>query len=220
MNKQFLGEIIDCSDEAENIKIITIDLHKKISFIPGQYVMLAFPNNPNEKRAFSIVSSAKNRVSLCIKKHGSFTSELFSSNCGSEILVFGPYGRFILPKEKKPIVFIAGGIGITPLYCMLHQLIKENYPSPIWLFYSAKSKNEMAFLNELLQVKCDNVKIKYFFTKEEDKKRISVISIEEVVPDLEKNIFYICGPVSMMNTIRKGLLLKGVVESQIRQEEF
>ncbi len=220
MKKQFTGNIITISDEADNIKKITIRLERKLSFIPGQYVMIAFTHDIHERRAFSIVSRSKNDISLYIKKKGQFTTQLLSCKPGKKLVVFGPFGTFVLPKEKRTVVFIAGGIGITPLYSMLHYAKNEHYSGVIQLFYATKRKTEMAFLKELQCITCNNINIRLFFTQEDRKKRISVETIENTVPEFKQSLFYLCGPVPMMNDLKNQLFSKGITDDQIKQEEF
>jgi len=213
-----LGKIASISDEAEGIKVFVVEIGK-FSCPAGKYIMISFPDAPDSKHSFSVTSCGQSSFSIAVKKKGDFTTRLFSVSPGQELLVFGPYGRFVLPKEEQPLIFIAGGIGITPLYSMLHAVHNSGYGQKIYLFYSAKTRREMAFLDELERVDDNRISVHLFFTSEGGK-FIDAKLIQDSVPEFDACLFYICGPPPMMDSLRKQLAEIGVSEERIRSEEF
>jgi ferredoxin-NADP reductase len=201
------------------IRKFRIALDETFSFIAGQYVMITFPGE-DDKHAFSVVEHdpSTNTATLLIKKHGPFTERLFSSGEGQVLDVYGPYGRFILPEEHKELVFIAGGIGITPLYSMMKQAVKSGYGKKIRLFYTTKTKDSMALYSELSMFKHENIEIELNFSA--DGKRLLARDLPAKVPDMDSCLYYICGPLPMIESFRNDLKGMGVDEEMIRSEEF
>ena len=95
---------------------------------PGQYVFyeldaLDFPDERGNRRHFTISSSPteKGIVMLTTRMRGSgFKETLRHAPLGYELSIGPPLGRFIMPKEeKRPHVFVAGGLGVTPFRSIL-----------------------------------------------------------------------------------------------------
>ena len=219
------GKISAISDEAEQIKGFRIQV-SLFSFKPGKYLMLAFPDRPEVKKAFSIISydETSSEASIAVKREGEFTSRLFFSNVGDYLLVYGPFGRFILGKEEKPLVFIAGGIGITPLLSLLLSVHNSTYNYRLHLFYSSKRLRDMAFYGKISRIHDPRVKVYYFFTAEKNDKglngRISLKFIRDSIPEFDKCSFYICGPSGMISEMRDSISAAGVPLDSIMSEEF
>jgi sulfhydrogenase subunit gamma (sulfur reductase) len=221
-----IGTLIRTTAEAEEVRGFWIKLAETFpSFRAGQYIMLSFPETPDVKKAFSVVAydKKKSEAFIIVKKNGEFTSKLFLSADGQEFNVYGPYGRFTLPDEKegKNLVFIAGGIGITPLYSMLNYTLSQDLgPSHrIYLYYSAKSKEKAPLLRELNNINDERIKVDFRLTEDGDK-RFTCEEIKENVPDFGESIFYICGPTQMIDGFRNGLMKMNIDGEMIKSEEF
>jgi ferredoxin-NADP reductase len=185
--------------------------------------MLSFTNVPKVKKAFSIASFNKleNKIFLVIKKHGEFTAKLFNCKQGEELIVNGPYGRFVLKASeeiKRPVVFIAGGIGITPLFNMLSHIHNSSYNNNAYLFYSAKKKEDMVLTKEINSIQDKRIKVIYNYT--ESGKRLSLEDIKQQVPDFEDCMFYICGPLPMIESFKESLKASNIHKEMIKSEGF
>jgi len=206
--------------QTDDVSIFWLGLESQLHYKPGQYLMFAFPDIPKDKHAFSIVKydPENQEVMIIVKKHREFTSQLLEKKPGQHMLVFGPYGRFTLESDTDA-VFIAGGIGITPLFSMLEYLSTHDNSIRATLFYSTRTREEMVLLEELEKFADARITKQYRFTAEYPR-RFSGDDIEEVVPDLYEQIFYICGPPAMIEDLRGQLIAKGVPEDRIRSERF
>jgi NAD(P)H-flavin reductase len=259
---------LDTGIDTDSIGSVGDEADKPFSFIHGQYVMLAFPDDTESKRPFSIVeySPSSMEILVLLKRQGSFTQRMFSSKVGQRLEVFGPYGSFTLHQNgapengtatgKKPLVFIAAGIGITPIYSMLMEAINhdaietvnnadENVDEPdtkvndvhsdLYLFYTAKNKEQMPLYYKLNvrsgepagsgnNAKHGKIKIKYHFTEQgsngEKSRRLGCDDVISEVDGYKDGIYYICGPVPLIESFRQGLMEKGIPEDRIRSEEF
>lgn len=225
-NAWIKGELVQAVDAAAGIKLFKIRLEQGIKPLPGQFIMLSFADNPELRRAYSIVSydSRNKELLLCIKKAGVFTSRLFSAKMKSRTLVSKPCGVFTLPEKPRALVFIAGGIGISPIYNLITSIKAQDYPKKAYLFYSAKTAAGMAFRKELKQINSDKINVFFFFTQEKAKeganKRIACSMIKDTVPDFKDCLFYMCGPQAMMDDLKNQLTKCGIDKEDIKSEGF
>ncbi len=135
-------------------------------FEPGQYAHLewASPFTPEEKgdgRDFSITSPPGEWpvLSFATRLTGStFKKHLETSPDGTPVRISWPYGEFTLPsglesrKWNQPIVFIAGGIGITPFRSILMHFLGRVSSVPFFLFTTNRSEKSIPFLDELREL--------------------------------------------------------------------
>jgi ferredoxin-NADP reductase len=205
-------------------------------FKPGQYVMICYRNKKGhmeEKHAFSIASSPmkKDSLRLGIKIMGKFTTGLSQLKAGQEIFVMGPFGNFVFDEKKyNEIVFIAGGIGITPFISTLQYACDKKLPNSMGLLYSNKNLKGTTFMNELLEMEENNVNITSIFSVTEEKisensnkiinGRITPLLMKKFVGKTKGKTFFICGPVPFMDAMKKNLSEIGVLDFQIEMEEF
>jgi NAD(P)H-flavin reductase len=145
---------------------------KELDFQAGQFVMLA-KEGFNLKGSSSLKWTPYSMASSPLQKElefcyrvfytGGFT-QLLSKNLkeGGELLMKGPYGKFVLDDNDKDKVFVATGAGITPLISMIRTLIMEN-KNHIKVFYGFRNSNQFLFREELEKY-AEEGKIKLFTT--------------------------------------------------------
>jgi len=204
-------------------------------FKPGQYVMIAYKNaqgRMQEKHTFSIASSPlkKDSIRLGIRILGKFTTQLAQLPVGYEIFVSGPFGNFVFDEQQHgEAVFIAGGVGITPFISSLAYAADKQLVNRMDILYSRTLKGAV-FADEIMDIarKCDNIRSLISITDETfertpehiSTKRIGADAIGAFIGRTQGKTFFLCGPVSFMDAMRKNLAAIGVDESQIRAEEF
>jgi ferredoxin-NADP reductase len=146
----------------------------------------------------------------------------------------GPFGQFSYAVAQpgatpRPVVAIAGGIGITPLHSMIIELITRHDPRPITLLYANKRQADMAFkdqFNELTQQLPQQFKVVYVVTRADAANwqgETGHISIELINKHVDQPVaaeYYICGPQPMMQATIKLLRDRGVPRNQIHFELF
>ena len=195
-------------------------------FEPGQFLFARFFTKEfgMESHPFSF-SSVPNAdyFRLTVKNEGDFTAKLPLIKPGTKILIDGPHGAFTERfMEKDKIVYIAGGVGITPIRSLVEGI---NQRKEQILFYSNKTSNEIIFQKELTDLsRKHNFPIYNVISREESyagiKGRINVELIRKYVNNLSDYDFYICGPVPMAKSIISELRSAGISSSQIHFEEF
>jgi ferredoxin-NADP reductase len=141
----------------------------------------------------------------------------------------GPSGAFIFTgRECKCILMIAGGVGITPLMSVRRYLTDRSWPGDIFLIHSVHSPQDLIFREELDYLARRHPKMRVILTVSHPEGtdwagpsgRITKEFIASSVPDLPSRYVHLCGPVPMMETVRKELLELGVPAARIKTEAF
>ncbi len=197
----------------------------EFNFRAGQYVSVILPNPPFQDprgnlREFSISSSPNNREALTVtfRDSGSpFKRGIAAIPLGIALGVDGPFGAFTLPKKTdRPLVLVAGGIGIAPFMSMARYAAEEHLPHRITLLYGNSAPERAAYREELQTLIRKNKQ----FTVHERYGEFTAAFIGERVSDIAGSRFYIAGPPRMVAAIREALRGAGAGEDDILFEEF
>jgi len=221
--------------ETEDVITLKFRVSKKnsLSFSPGQY-LIVYLNGQLDLggKAYTISSIPSGKfLTITIKKMGKFSTALHELKIGSAITAEGPIGNFYPNKDDRELIFLAAGIGITPFLSIIRAYAKDNLlkDKRICLFYSNKTKEDIAFFDELnsLSKNNKNTKIFYHLTRQNIKdkyikefKRIDITSIKNKLTDLSGKDYFICGPIRFVLDIRRALLDEGISELKIHTESF
>ena len=182
------------------------------------------------RRYFSIASSPKEEnLSIAVRLYNpssTFKKKLKNMKTGEEIYASELGGDFTLPKNKsKKIAFIAGGIGIVPFRSMIKHLEITGEKRNVVLFYSNKTIEDIAYVDDFERAKNIGLKTIYAVNNAPDefpghRGRIDVNLIKQKAPDFMERTFYISGPPGMVNTFKKTLKEIGVGKRNIRSDYF
>ena len=188
------------------------------NFTAGQWVSLGIFTEDRagfkENRPYSIASSAADTtgISITFRIVGSFTNKLNQMHEGQRLGVMGPFGQFqFKPQEIRHAVFIAGGIGVTPMMGMARFAADRKLPTPITFFYSNKTLEQTTFHKELSDLSKANPAMKVVFTLTQAERvpagwegetgRFNQGMLAKYVPDYAECTFFICGPVKMTQEV-------------------
>jgi len=211
---------------------------EKLSFRPGEYMEWTLshekPDTRGNRRYFTIASSpTENDIHLGIKFYGkpsSFKKHLLAMPIGQEVIGSSRAGDFILPKEnQKGLVFIAGGIGVTPFRSMIKYLLDNNEKRDIIMFYSNKTVEDIAY-REIFDEAENKLGIKTIYAITDTKDGlggrnmyggfINADLLKKELPNYAEKIFYISGPHGMVNVFEKTLKEMGVENKNIKIDFF
>ncbi len=156
---------------------IPVDFREDYKFKSGQYVSLRYTYNTKVYvNDFSITSAPYEKtLCLCIKigsEHSS-SNALHVLEIGDQVEVSFPKGRFTLvskPHEFRTILGFAGGIGITPVFSHLKNILHKEPRTRFFLFYSNKTSADIAFkteLDQLVENYGERFQVFYFLSQEE-----------------------------------------------------
>lgn len=197
---------------------------KKFKFNPGQFVFIKFLNLEKSFEIFPFsISCSPNEelVRISAKKSGDFTSyTLPKVNVGDPVFLYGPYGKF---GEKalfgnKDMIWIAGGIGITPFLSMMNQEINRN----IDFFWACKDRKDSVYDDEIKNISRDRNKINYRLWISTENGRLSAeIIIKSIgANNIGDKLIFICGPTQMMMGLANQFVKIGVSPRNIIFEDF
>jgi ferredoxin-NADP reductase len=210
---------------------------RKLHFAPGQYLEWtlghAHSDTRGNRRYFTVASSpTEDTIRTGIKFYpnsSTYKESLKKLNVGDTIAAAQLAGDFTMPKDKnEKLVFIAGGIGVTPFRSMIKYLLDRSEMRDIVLFYAAKTPAELAYADIFEEARRKiNLKPIYVVEQEGTSKvsldhvgRIDAELIKREVPDYKERIFYISGPRSLITVFEKVLGSMGVSGQRIKTDFF
>ncbi len=219
-------------DETANISTFYFKSEQPLRFTAGQFVELTLehdnPDDRGTKRKFTISSSpTENLLSLTTKftetKSSTFKSALNDLKPGEELTISEPMGDFVLPKLlQTPLIFIAGGIGITPFRSIFTWLADTKEPRPIHFFYAVKHEEDIVFQPILNRAGVQTTVIVSEPTAAWGGEIGRLTA--EIILGLEKptsdTLIYIAGPGQMVDSLAKDLQAAGVSKSQLVSDGF
>jgi ferredoxin-NADP reductase len=183
-------------------------------------------------RTFSIASSPHHKDFFLIAtrmRSTAFKRSLQKIPLGTKVRVSRPTGSFTLPDDmKKPVIFIAGGIGITPMRSMIEWAVEKKLPYQMTLFYSNRAPADAAFSSDFeeWQKQAESFKFVPTITQPGDaswpyeRGRIDAAMIKKYIPQMDLPIFFVAGPPGMVLAMNQALIQSGADEENIRTDEF
>lgn len=208
---------------------------RPFTYKAGQYMEFTFQHPHTDargaRRYFTLASSpTEKEVHLGIKFYepsSSFKRALDNITSNSKIIAGQLGGDFTLPADaSRKLVFIAGGIGITPFRSMLKYLTDTNEKRDIVLIYAARTPADIVYRDVLDEaVRKLAVKVVYIVDSPSAKApfrtgRISPDMIRELAPDFAGRLFYVSGPHGMVAGTSESLRSLGVPRRNIKKDFF
>ena len=208
------------------------------NYVSGQYAEFAFINpsetdNEGMSRCLSFTSvSSDKELSITTRiRDTAFKRMLVLMKKGKTMNMDGPFGSLTLHKnEKKPAVFVTGGIGITPFVSIVREATEKKLSHALTLFYSNRRLQDAPFLNEFRVLATTNLNFTFIptMTKMEDSKEtwngerghINGAMVRKYCNNLALPVWYIAGPSKMVLAMQNMLVAIGADEDNIRTEEF
>lgn len=235
--KPTVVKVLKTVDEAPGIKSVYVSYDKNlIQFKAGQSFLLypGYSSEPNLYHPFSNASSPTEDFLLFttrIREESSFKQTMNKLQVGDEVGIVGPGPpKFVLPEETRTdIVFLGGGIGITPFRSMAKFVTDSNSEYRITLLYSSRTPQEIIYRNlwEELEKTNSNLKVVHTISRPDESEgwdgktgRIDAGLIRETVRDLNDTIFYICGPPGLVRALNEMLMLIRIDVHNVRVESF
>jgi benzoate/toluate 1,2-dioxygenase reductase component len=120
-----IADITPRADDVVELKLASQD-GKAFNFLPGQYANLEVPDAHIVRSYSFITEPGGNQTAFLIRlRRGGAMSDWLQGNppVGTRVLTTGPFGRFFLRDQKRPLIFVAGGTGVGPMIAMLEALI-------------------------------------------------------------------------------------------------
>ena len=129
-------------------------------------------------------------------------------------------GEFILPKDpNQKLVFISGGIGVTPFRSIAKYLLDTHASRPIIHLYSNKTADEIVY-KDIFDRAEKELGIKTIYISTSQTGRLSEFMIQDLVPDFKDRVFYLSGPHSLVTAFTGILHTLGISGRQIKIDFF
>lgn len=205
------------------------------TYLPGQFLTLTVPTNARPvKRAYTIASSPTQHdyVEVTIKHEagGVVSGYLHDQVREGDLLdCSGPSGSFVFTgRECKCVLLIGGGVGVTPMMSVVRYLTDRAWAGDIYLMYGVHAPQDIIFREEIeyLARRHPNFRAVVTVSHPEgtgwagEKGRITKELIAKSVPDPASRYVHLCGPVSLMEAVKKELAELGVPAERIKTEAF
>ena len=150
---------------------------------------------------------------------------------GDVVDVLAPRGSFTVDPARPPgpLVFLAGGVGITPFMSMLEALARARTRVPVHLYYGVRRASEHLFRERLARLaEAPWLQQTLAYSRPEGelppgcrRGRIDLELLKETLPPSDQPYtFFICGPPPFLESLREGLSQLGVAEGRIKVETF
>jgi ferredoxin-NADP reductase len=207
-------------------------------FHAGQFLDMTLIDPPEtdaegDTRSFSIASGPGEEALMVATRmrDTAFKRVLKTMAIGTAVTIEGPSGDLTLPGESaRPLVFLAGGIGITPFRSMLVQAAREKLPHRLFLFYSNRRPEDAPFLTELRSLEKENQRFTLIATMSEmsssqrpwsgETGLIDHALLSRHLKDAVSPIYYVAGPPAMVQALSETLKKQSVPDADIHAEEF
>lgn len=217
--KRYVVKLIKREIVGDDYYIFDFEVPSGLSFKEGQYgVFMHINNNINGRkvRAFSIASSKDEnffRIATKIVRNPSeFKVKMRELNIGDTMTFDGPMGSFTI-NDKYDSVFIAGGIGITPVRGILKQIEQMKLHKKAALIYS-EPRSIYPFRNEFDEM---DFLEKYYKNNIENTKEAIMNTLRKYQ---NKAFYYISGSPSFVSGVLDQLTSNGIDRFQIKFDRF
>jgi ferredoxin-NADP reductase len=231
------ARIKEKQEVAKETLLVTFDLlGEQVDFRPGQYFFVTLPDVGEHderglRRHITVVTSPNERGVLGLAtrmRDSAFKRTLRQLPVGAEVDVEPPKGKFSLPEDPaQPLVFVAGGIGITVFRSMLRYIHEERLPYQVTLIYSNRDRESTAFLDELRQFEQTLASLRLILTMTQDSgwqgetRKIDAEFFRDHLGDhLNGYTFLVAGPPAMTEAMERALAEAGVDDENVVAERF
>ena len=237
--KEYTCKCTDIKDLTHDIKQFRFELiePESIDYVPGQYIQLLTPvyekSSEEVFRAYSISSDPadKNAIELIIRlvPDGICTTYCFEYlKIGDQVKFNGPYGDFRLSDSDAPIVFIAGGSGMAPIKCILHDMKNTDNNRKATYYFGANKVEELFLLEQMKAFESDLVNFIFVpvvaASQENENWNGQRGLVTEAVQQNLKNTSeceaYLCGSAGLIDAAIEVLTELGMREEAIFYDKF
>lgn len=229
---KFETKVINRLKRTRDVLSIRFERPDNFNYFPGQFLFLTIKANGKKLlKHFTMSSSPSEKDFIEITKRltgHEYSNALMNLKRDDKVTIDAPYGDFTFNGEFDKVLFLTGGIGITPIRSILCCCIDYEINSDIVLLYSCKDDNNIPFKKELDSYQDLNPKLKVIYTVTHpsnlwtgNRGRITVDMIREFVPDYISRFSYISGSPLMVDSLEKILLNElNVSSKQVKKERF
>ena len=203
--------------------------HQTLDYDAGQFIELILPHNfdkRGERRWFTLSSSPTDKlVSITTRltaEPSSFKKLLHALKRGDVVHASQPMGDFVLPRDRKiPLLFVAIGIGITPVKSILSYLQATQQNRKLHILYAAKTEEELVY-RDIVKKQDPHARFYAHITAgaSSPSHKISTQDILEAASEMENPYIYVSGPEAAVEVLFTELREAGIKNSRLVTDYF
>ncbi len=232
--RDFSGVVTRVEALTPTIKGVFIRVDEPMRFQAGQYVTLGI-GELEISRAFSLANppSASEEIELNVRivPGGQGTTWIHEQLApGERVKLIGPYGNFFVRKSAdRPLIFMAGGSGLSSPRSMIHDLVENGFDHAITLIYGQRSRAELYYHDEFLALAEQYKNFHYFPALSHEEAGSGWSGYRGFVHEAANQCFggdfrghqaYLCGPPLMIDSCVTVLMQGRLFEKDIYFEKF
>lgn len=216
--------LVDKKSMANGNYMLSFKFKPDLEWKAGQHGMFKFKGEKLDGgnfRPFSVASIKEEKIITILTKIGDtpsgFKSKLKSMKVGDTISLRGPFGGFYISDYNRPMVMVAGGIGITPMRALLKDIDRKGILTDASLLY-IDSSSEYVFKEELEIIKKDNPNVSIYFLND---RKILDDKLSDFINTHNNNAtYFISGSPNMVKDIKNNIKAKGIKSRNITNDSF
>jgi len=236
--KRFLGKLLHKHSLTHDIVELRIEVQEPsaVDFVAGQYIQLQseeYKDKESVIRAYSMssVPSDPHHIELIVRRvpNGICTTWIFDHlREGQSVSFSGPYGEFHLADTDAPIIFIAGGSGMAPIWSMLRHMKEQSIHREATYFFGVQTQRDLFFVDEFRQLETELPGFRFVpaLSNEpensgwKDERGLITEVVERYYPDCSQHEAYLCGSTGMINACLAVLSKGGMHEDKVFYDKF
>jgi len=231
------------NETADSVRLslqVPADVQSEFEFLPGQHlpVQIEIDGKP-VRRTYSICSAPGEgplELGIRIQPDGRFSGFVADQlQAGDVLQVMPPFGQFhasIDPANQKTYLAFASGSGITPIISIMRSTLEQESASRFLLFYGNRRQSTTMFIDDLYALKNsfpERLQLYFLFTREEQEYPIFSGRLDgektgelyrKFCVGLDPDEAFICGPDTMIETVRNSLRELGMDDGVIHVERY
>lgn len=222
--RPFTAKILEAREECRNVKTFRLSVPDWFSFVPGQWAMFHFADDPKLQRAYSISSSplVRGHIEISLNDVGPFTDRLFKLRGGETLEAKGPYGKWVYKGEPNAVL-VSGGTGVTPFRAMGLYHMEAKLPGKLTILHSAKTREDILYKSDFARFRAHGIKEYTTLTGETwegPMGRLTPDIVARETPGFPDADFFFCGPNAFVKELVAGLAAKGVPDERLHREKW
>jgi predicted ferric reductase len=216
-----VSQVTENSDGSTTV-VVTGNGLARLGARSGQFVLWRFLANGywREAHPFSLSAAPGDSLRITVGAGGDFSRSLAALRVGTPVLIEGPLGVFTSEARTRPgVVYVAGGIGVTPLRAML----EEPHSGPVDVVLRAKSIEEAPLREEILDLASRAGAVVHELHGPRGfgwSPRAEPTRLADIIKDLPERDVFICGPDPWSDQVEADALASGVAPEAIHRERF
>jgi ring-1,2-phenylacetyl-CoA epoxidase subunit PaaE len=237
-------KISELRPEGSEAVCVTLDvpdeLREAFRFAPGQHIgVRATIDGQEVRRTYSICSGTDERhlrIGVRLHERGSMSGHVGRRlRVGDSLEVLPPTGRFFLTPDAKATrtyCAFAGGSGITPILGIVRNVLRHEPASRFMVFYGNRTTASIMFAEDLLALKDwypQRLALYFLMSREPqdvelfngrlDAAKVGALG-RELFDARGIDAYFLCGPDTMIESVKEGLVGLGVEPGRIHSEHF